>query len=106
MNGFAQISTTTNNRDEANKIARLLVEQKLAACVQIVGPIKSIYRWEGKVEEAEEWLLIVKSKEALFERVKKLIKENHSYDVPEILLVPITGGSQDYLEWLESNLTK
>lgn len=106
MSGFAQISTTTDNRDEANKIARLLIEQKLAACVQIAGPIKSTYWWKGEVEQAEEWLLIIKSKEALFERVKKLIKENHSYDVPEILLMPITDGSQDYLKWLEGNLTE
>ena len=105
MNEFVQISTTTDKREEAEKISRLLVEQRLAACVQIVGPVHSTYWWKDQVEQAEEWQLLIKTKETMFERVKELIRTNHSYDVPEILLVPITDGSEDYLEWLDENLT-
>lgn len=105
MSGFAQITTTTDSREEAENISRLLVEQRLAACVQIVGPVQSTYRWKGEVERVEEWQLIIKTREALFERVEEFIRTNHSYDVPEILMVPITGVGGDYLEWLDENLT-
>jgi len=105
VSDFALISTTTDNSEEAEKICNLLVEQRLAACVQKVGPIRSTYLWRDAVERTEECLLLIKTREALFERVKELIRTNHSYDVPEILMVPITGGSEDYLEWLDGNLT-
>ncbi len=106
MSGLVQISTTTDDKDEADKLAILLVEQRLAACVQVIGPVRSTYWWEGGIEQAEEWLLIVKSKEALYERVEKAIKENHSYEIPEVLSVRVAEGSPDYLAWLERNLDR
>src|SRR5580765_6421089 len=79
------VLTTAGSKDEARKIARALVERLLAACVNIVPQVGSIYRWEGEVEEAEEWLLIIKTTRTAFERVRDAIKELHSYDVPECI---------------------
>jgi periplasmic divalent cation tolerance protein len=94
------VLTTASSKDEARKIGRALVERLLAACVNIVPQVGSIYRWEGEVEEAEEWLLIVKTTRAAFERVRDAINELHSYDVPECIAVPIESGSVAYLAWL------
>jgi periplasmic divalent cation tolerance protein len=94
------VLTTASSKDEARKIARLLVERLLAACVNIVPQVGSIYRWEGEVEEAEEWLLIVKTTRPAFERVREAIKELHSYDVPECICVSIEDGSVEYLSWI------
>ena len=94
------VLTTAGSRDEARKIGRVLVERLLAACVNIVPQVGSIYRWEGEVEEAEEWLLIVKTTRAAFERVRDAINELHSYDVPECVTVSIESGSIAYLAWL------
>ena len=87
------VLTTAGSRDEARKIGRALVERLLAACVNIVPQVGSIYRWEGEVEEAEEWLLIVKTTRAAFERVRDAINELHSYDVPEC--IADTGASSN-----------
>ena len=94
------VLTTASSQDEARKIGRLLVERLLAACVSIVPQVGSIYRWEGEVEEAEEWLLIVKTTRGAFERVRDAIKELHSYDVPECLCLPVEDGSVEYLSWI------
>lgn len=94
------VLTTASSQDEARKIGRALVERLLAACVSIVPQVGSIYRWEGEVEEAEEWLLIVKTTRGAFERVRDAIKELHSYDVPECISVAIESGSMEYLNWL------
>jgi len=94
------VLTTAGSRDEAHKIGRALVERFLAACVNIVPQVGSIYRWEGKIEEAEEWLLIVKTTRAGFERVREAIVELHSYEVPECVSVAIDGGSVGYLGWI------
>jgi len=94
------VLTTANSQDEARKIGRSLVERLLAACVNIVPRVGSIYRWEGEVEEAEEWLLIVKTNRGAFERVRDAIKELHSYDVPECIAVGIESGNMEYLNWL------
>ena len=101
MKNFIQISTTTATKEEAQKIARHLVEQKLAACAQITGPIESTYRWKGKVETAEEWLCLIKTKENLFDQIEAAIKKLHSYETPEIIAVPIVKGSREYLKWLD-----
>src|ERR1700736_6852844 len=94
------VLTTAGSRDEARKIGRALVERLLAACVNIVPQVGSIYRWEGEVEEAEEWLLIVKTTRAAFERGGDGINELHSYDGPECISVSIENGSMAYLNWV------
>lgn len=86
-------------------IARHLVEEKLAACVQISGPIESIYRWKGKVEGTAEFLCLVKTREDLFAQVETAIKKRHSYQTPEIIAVPIVRGSTEYLSWLDDALS-
>ena len=89
MKSYIQVFTTTETKEEAEKIAQYLVEQKLAACVQITGPIASTYRWKGKVENAQEWLCVIKTREDLYDKVEKSIKKLHSYETPEIIAVPI-----------------
>jgi periplasmic divalent cation tolerance protein len=102
MKNYIQITTTTETKEEAQKIAQYLVEQKLAACVQISGPIESTYRWKGKVETAEEWLCLIKTRENLFDKVETAIKKLHSYETPEIIAVPIVKGSKEYLHWIDN----
>ncbi|HEY6308354.1 MAG TPA: divalent-cation tolerance protein CutA [Candidatus Angelobacter sp.] len=94
------VLTTASSADEARNIAEALVERRLAACVNLVPQIESIYRWQGKVEKATEWLLLIKTQARAFERVRDAIKELHSYSVPECVLIEITDGSQEYLAWL------
>ena len=100
---YLLITTTTDKKEEADTIARELVERKLAACVQVLGPIRSTYRWQGKVETAEEWLCQIKSRAERYAEIEKAIRALHSYELPEIVAVPITGGSAAYLRWLEEN---
>ncbi len=97
---FIQVVTTTSTQDEARAIAGALVEQRLAACVQIVGPIESIYRWQGNVETAAEWQCWIKTRRELFAQIEQQIRKLHSYDLPEILAVPVVNGSETYLKWL------
>ena len=101
---YVQVLTTTEAREEAESIARALTEQRLAACVQIVGPVTSTYRWKGKEETAEEWLCLIKSRKALYERIEEAIKAIHSYETPEIIALPIVAGSAAYLNWLNEEL--
>ena len=98
------VLTTSGNREQADKIANALVENALAACVNIVGPITSVYRWEGKVERAEEFLLVVKTWEDAYERVEAAIRELHSYELPECIMLRVAKGSEQYLEWLENSV--
>lgn len=92
---------TVPNEEEGVKIARSLVEEKLAGCINIVKDIRSIYSWQGKIEDEPELLLIVKSQRHLFNKLKDKVKELHSYTVPEIIAIPIIEGSEDYLNWLQ-----
>jgi periplasmic divalent cation tolerance protein len=94
------VLTTASSKDEAQKIGRVLVERLLAACVTVVPQVRSIYRWEGEIEEAEEWLLILKTTRGAFERVRDAIVELHSYDVPECISLSIEDGSVAYLSWM------
>jgi periplasmic divalent cation tolerance protein len=105
MKSYIQISTTTETKEQAQKIAQYLVEAKLAACVQITGPITSIYRWKGKVENAQEWFCLIKTTDDLYNKVEAAIKDLHTYETPEIIAVPIVKGSKEYLNWIyeESN---
>jgi periplasmic divalent cation tolerance protein len=97
------IFTTAGSQEEASKIAHALVERRLAACVNIVQRIEAVYRWQGKVETAEEWLLLIKTQAELFERVRDAVKELHSYDLPECVMLEVTAGSQQYLNWIVEN---
>jgi len=97
---------TTKDTQEAQKISRVLIEKKLAACVNIVKDVKSLFWWEGKVDEADEVLLIAKSREDIFEEIKAQVKASHSYSVPEIIALPIIDGNDEYLKWLEETTTK
>jgi len=98
---------TVPDEDEAVKISKTLVDERLAGCVNIVKGIRSIYKWQGKTEDEPEVLMILKSKRHLFESLQKRVKELHSYTVPEIIAMTVIEGSKDYLEWLDSvTLTK
>ena len=106
MTGYIQVITTTETRAGAQTIADTVVGRRLAGCVQIVGPIASTYRWQGKIEKAKEWLCIIKSRKDLYPELEKAILETHPYKVPEILATPVTEGSGRYLEWLSGNLKR
>ena len=106
MQEYIQVVTTVEKKEDAEKIAKALVEKRLAGCAQVVGPIVSTYWWQDNIETAEEWLCIIKSKKDLYEELEKCIKAIHSYEVPEILAMPVVTGSKDYLEWLGNELKK
>ncbi len=99
---YCSIYITTGDEDEARRIGRTLVEERLAACVNIL-PIKSIYRWEGDVEEEGEMVMFVKTRAELADQVIERVKELHSYEVPCIVSFPITKGNPDYLKWIEES---
>ena len=103
---FVLVMTTAGSEEQAVQIARGLVERRLAACVNVSSLGCSVYRWDGKIQEEEEKLLIVKTSERLFERVRQTIRELHSYEVPEVLAIPIRGGDRDYLRWLGESLDR
>ena len=92
---------TASNEGEAAKIAKALVESRLAGCVNIVKDIRSIYSWQGKIEDEQEVLMVVKTQITLFDPLMKKVKELHSYTVPEIIALPIIEGSEGYLKWLK-----
>lgn len=98
------ISSTTDTEEEARHIARALVEGRLAACVQIVPGIRSVYRWEGAVEEAPEFLLLIKTGRERFREVSNALERLHSYELPEILATPVVDGSERYLAWLSNGI--
>ena len=94
---------TAPDENEAADIAKALVEAKLAACVNIIKSIRSIYRWEGAIEDAQEVLMVVKTQRRHFGALSAQVRERHSYSVPEIIALPITEGSEDYLKWLNES---
>ncbi len=97
---YIVVLITADDAGEGQRIARALVEQKKAACVNIVPGVESVFWWEGKLDEARESLLVVKTKASLLPEVTKMVKEMHSNEVPEIISLPITGGNEDYLGWI------
>jgi periplasmic divalent cation tolerance protein len=99
------VLTTTGTEEEAHKIARHLVERRLAACVNVVLQVTSVFRWQDKVEEAQEWLLIVKTTAAAFGEVRHAIAELHSYELPECICLAIEDGSPDYLQWIAESVS-
>jgi len=97
------VLVTCGSEEEALKIANVLVEEHLAACVNLISPIRSIYRWEGKIWDEKECLLIIKTQKQRFEELEKKVKSLHSYSVPEIISLPINKGSMSYLNWIKEN---
>ena len=100
------ILVTASNLRESKKMARHLVEERLAACVNISAPIQSLYRWKGKVNEDKEFLLLIKTSRELFEEIKAAVLKLHSYTTPEIVCLPIVDGSPDYLQWITDSVKR
>ena len=94
---------TCGSEEEALKIANALVQEHLAACVNLISPIRSIYRWEGKIWDEKEWLLIIKTQKQRFDELEQKVKSLHSYAVPEIISLPIIEGAISYLNWIKEN---
>lgn len=97
---YVQVTTTTDSRQEAATLARSAVQERLAACAQLIGPIASTYWWEDEIETAEEWMVLFKTTVDRFEELASLITDGHSYDTPEIIASPVVAGSMDYLTWV------
>ena len=106
MSDHKLVLSTAGSKDEAEKIARALVERGLAACVNIIPQVQSIYRWQGKVEEAQEFLLLIKTVGSAFEQVRDTINQLHSYELPECISLEIADGSLAYLEWIEDSVQR
>jgi periplasmic divalent cation tolerance protein len=100
MSEYVQITTTTGARHDAEQIASELVSRRLAGCVQVSGPITSTFRWQGKIETAEEWMCTAKTGRAQLGAIQKLFAEIHPYEVPEVIATAIVDGSEAYLKWL------
>ena len=98
------VLTTTDSREEADRLGRLAVEARFAACAQVAGPINSTYWWKGAVETATEWHVWLKTTGTRVEELIALIRSNHSYDVPECVCVPVEDGSEAYLNWIEESI--
>ena len=99
--GNIVVLITTATEDEARRIAEILVNQRKAACVNIVPRVNSLFWWEGKLDSAQESLLIIKARSSKLKEITELVKKTHSYEVPEIIALPIIGGNKDYLRWLD-----
>ena len=99
------VLTNASSEEEATKIARSLVERGLAACVNTVPQVRSIYRWKDKVEESREWLLLIKTTAGLFGQVREAIADLHSYELPECVCLTIEDGSPDYLQWIAESVS-
>jgi periplasmic divalent cation tolerance protein len=101
---YIQVLTTAGSEEEAERLSEALVERRLAACVQVIGPISSRYRWQGKVEREREWQCLAKTEAAAYPQLEAAIRELHSYDEPEIVALPIVQGSGGYLRWISASL--
>ena len=101
---YVQVVCTVGTELEAERIARAVVEQRLAACVQIIAPVQSIYWWRGAIERSTEWMCVMKTKWEKFEGLRRAIREQHTYETPEIIATPIVGGDEAYLAWIEEEV--
>ena len=106
MTKFIVVLVTATSKMEAGKIAKALLKKRLAACVNIIPGLTSFFHWKGKIEKANELLLVIKTKKTLFRKLEKEVLANHSYTVPEVIALPISEGSKNYIGWLESELSK
>lgn len=104
MSDFIQVVTTTETLEDAKKIAQKAIQSRGAACAQILGPVKSVFHWKGKIEEAEEYVCVLKTLETAYRALEKTIREHHPYEVPEIISFSIKGGADDYLSWLRQEV--
>jgi len=100
MDEVIQVQTTLERREDAERIGRALVEARLAACAQLIGPIHSTYRWQGMIHDAEEWLLLLKTRRGDFARLEAELQRLHPYEVPEVIALPVVAGSAGYLDWV------
>src|SRR5215475_14502359 len=100
QSGYLQVQTTTDSRTEAMELGRAAVEARLAACAQVAGPVASTYWWEGGIERAEEWLVLLKLPATRLRELTNFLTERHSYDEPEIVALPIVAGSPSFLSWV------
>jgi len=98
------VLNTCASAEEAERLARSLVDNRLAACVTLINPVRSVYRWKGEVADSMEWLLLIKTSRTLFAALCAAIESAHSYEVPEILALPVIEGSTNYLSWIDSEL--
>jgi periplasmic divalent cation tolerance protein len=103
---FIQVMTTTDQEEEAAQLAQKLLQARLAACVQIVGPMTSYYWWQDELEQATEWLCVIKTRSELLSEVVETLHREHSYETPEITATPIVGGSEQYLEWIRQETSR
>jgi periplasmic divalent cation tolerance protein len=103
MNEYLLVISTVPNKEEGSQIAQKLVEERLAACVNISSAVQSFYWWQGRISDDQEFMLFIKTKSSLFPKLKERIKSLHSYEVPEIIALPIYAGSKDYLNWIQSS---
>ncbi|MDH5394801.1 MAG: divalent-cation tolerance protein CutA [Gammaproteobacteria bacterium] len=102
MDEYIIVLTTCNSTDIATSIAEIVVNKNLAACVNIVNGVESVYQWQGKIARDKEILLVIKTRQSLFTQLQQVIQQNHDYELPEIIAVPITAGEKNYLKWIES----
>ena len=103
-NAYIVVLVTTSSKQEAENIAQKLLEEKLIACANIVGPVTSHFHWQGKIDRAEEFLVVMKPRVDLFDKISEMVSRLHSYEVPEIIALPIVAGSKPYLDWLGTSL--
>lgn len=99
---YVEVHSTTDSREEAERICAVVVEARLAACAQVSGPIRSTYWWQGKIEQADEYFLMMKTTRDKFDALAKMIRDNHSYEVPDIVAVSLADGISDYLRWISA----
>lgn len=105
-NGMLEVTTTTETETDARRLARELVNRRLAACAQVSGPIRSYYWWKGSLEETEEWRCVMKTMSYLYVQVEAAIRELHPYTLPQIMAVPVQAALSEYLTWVHENLIK
>src|SRR5881392_756001 len=98
------VFSTCGSAEEAERIARLLLDQHLAACVSVLSPVRSFYRWEGAIRDTVEWLLVIKSSRSLFDQLRAVLESAHSYELPEVLALPVIAGAPNYLAWVDAEL--
>ncbi len=98
------VLSTCGSEEEAEKLSRLLVDRRLAACVNVIPQVRSFYRWKGRVEDAREWMLVIKTSRSLFGALAAAISAAHSYELPEAIAIPVVDGDRGYLDWLAGNV--